>query len=104
VRRVYLGIRFVLSGNLGFLWGSYLFNYFFRDVIPKKGFFEFLNQFAYFNHQIRSLAYSTTHATFFWILFSKPWDLDARLEGLRDTCHQWLIFLILEDKDWKIQD
>jgi hypothetical protein len=68
-RGVFLEIRFVLSGNLRFLWGSYLFNHLFRDVILKKGVFVFLSQFTYFNHQIKFLTYYTMHAMNFWIFF-----------------------------------
>jgi hypothetical protein len=50
-------IRFVLSSNFGLLWKSYLLNHFFRDAILKKGVFEFLNQFIYFNHQLKFLIF-----------------------------------------------
>jgi hypothetical protein len=81
-RRDYLGIRF-FSGNLGFLWGSYFFNHFFRDLILEKEVFKFLNQFAHFNHQFKLLIHYTMHAMTFWILLSKPWHLDSRLGGCR---------------------
>jgi hypothetical protein len=32
-------------------------NYFFRDLILKKKIFEFLNQFAHFNYQIKFLIF-----------------------------------------------
>ena len=47
---------------------------------------------------------STLPATIFWILYSKSWNLDSRLGGLRDTCHRCLFFIFLEDKDEKTED
>jgi len=42
---------------------------------------------------------STTHATFFWILFpNMGYGFMAR--RLQDTCHQWLVFQVyLDDKE-----
>jgi hypothetical protein len=91
-------IRLDLGGNLGLLWGSYLFNHFFRDFIPKKEIFKFLNQFSYFNHQFKLRAYFTTHATNFWIFF-KPWDLDLRLGRFRTRVINGLLFEFI----WKIK-
>jgi hypothetical protein len=78
-------IRFVLSGNLGFLWGSYLFSHFFKEFILKKKAFKFLINFYYLNHQINFLkifynACNVSFGSFFQIFY-----LYLRLGGYR-TC------------------
>jgi hypothetical protein len=70
-----LRIRFVLSGNFGLFWESYLINDFFKDAIPKKVGFQISEP----TNQI--LNFLAIHATTLWILFSKPRSLDSRLEG-----------------------
>jgi hypothetical protein len=50
MRRVFFGIRFVLSDDFGNFLERYLFHHFFRDNVPKREVFKFLNQFTHFNH------------------------------------------------------
>jgi hypothetical protein len=98
-RRIFsLGIRFVLSGNFGLLWKSYLLNHFFRDIIPKKGVSEFWTNLLILTIKSNSyLFHNLCHE--FWILFSKPWDLDSRLGGWRTRVIDGLFFEFLEDKE-----
>jgi hypothetical protein len=73
-------------------WRCYLFNCLFREFIPKKEIFKFTKPICpctpsnLYRHILR--------ATTLWILYSKPWGFGFKTRGLRDTCHQWLIFQI----------
>ena len=46
--------------------------------------------------------YTACH--YFWILYSKSWNLDSRLGGCGTRVIDSLFFKFLEDKDQKIED
>jgi hypothetical protein len=94
-----LGIRFVLSGNFGLLCKSYLIRHFFRDVIPQKGVFEFLNQFTHFNHQVKFFIFPQSTPRLFRSFFSNLGTLDLRLEG----CRTPIINILFSKFIWKIK-
>jgi hypothetical protein len=86
--------RFDLSGNLGRFLRNYLFKHFFREFIPKKVAFEFLNQFS--RHIL--------HAMILWILDSKPWGFGFKARGLQRNVSSVTYFSnLLEDKDRRLK-
>jgi hypothetical protein len=94
-----LGIRFFLSGNFRLLWESYLLNHFFRDIIPKKGIFEFLNQFTHFKHQIKFIFFSQSMPRPFGSFFP---NLRIWIKGLGTARHvSSMVYFsnFLEDKE-----
>jgi hypothetical protein len=90
------GIRFDWRGNLGRFCTSYLFNHFFREFIPKKAVFEFLNQFSHLN-QILTVIYCMPRffGSFFKILGVWIQNSEAAGHVLSVTYFSNL----LEDKD-----
>jgi hypothetical protein len=86
------GIKIGLRGTFGYLLGMLFISPFFQGIHPKKGVFKFTTP-------IRpclpsNLCRHILHATILLILNSKTWGFGFKARGLRDTCHQRLIFQI----------
>jgi hypothetical protein len=69
----------------------------FREFIPKKAVFKFLNQFAHLHHQIFTVIYCMSR--FFGSFFPNLGDLDLRLKGCGIRVINDLFSNLLEDKD-----